>query len=328
MASTETQTPDQSGDGDDLRGYIIASVIPCMVLGFVALALRLLSRRIKYSALMVSDYLAISGFLCSWVISLIIISEAKLGLGLHISQVPFANIRLILLTTFIGELFYSIGFTVIKLSILMLYRQLFPTRLILVSTTALAVFVILWGIALLLVSIFSCEPIHGFWDIDIPSKCVDSKWFFVGNAIPNILADLFLLFLPMRDVWKLKMSIQSKIGVTGLFALGSFVIIASGLRIKFTLSINPQDVTWDYVGVGLWTAVEINVAVISCCLPTVRPAVSLIVPERLKRIFTGTQTHRTAGSQGYGLRSPHNRQHLGSHDDIHGSQTDDFVPLK
>ncbi|KAI0906728.1 hypothetical protein F4823DRAFT_58176 [Ustulina deusta] len=321
MASTEVQSLDDTRDSDDLRGYIIASIIPCMVLGFIALVLRLLSRRIKYSAFMVSDYLAISGFLCSWVISLIIISEARLGLGLHISRVPFANIRLILLTTFIGELFYSIGFTVIKLSILMLYRQLFPTRFILVSTTTLAVFVTLWGIALLLVSIFGCEPIHGFWDIDIPSKCVDSKWFFVGNAIPNILADLCLLFLPMRDVWKLKMSTQSKIGVTGLFTLGSFVIIASGLRIKFTLSINPQDVTWDYVGVGLWTAVEINAAVISCCLPTVRPAVSLLVPEPLKRIFTRSRTHRTAGSQGYSLRPPHNRQHLGSHDDIPGSQT-------
>ncbi|KAF3765299.1 putative integral membrane protein, partial [Cryphonectria parasitica EP155] len=192
-------------------------------------------------------------------------------LGLHVERVSMPNIREILLTTFIGEIFYSIGFTFIKLSILALYRHLFPTRFIKVSSMALGTFVIMWGISLVLVTIFSCQPIHGFWDITTPSKCVNSKWFFIGNSIPNIIADVILLFLPMRDVWRLQLQLRSKIAVSVMFVLGSFVIIASGLRIKFMLSMNEDDMTWSYVGVGLWTAVEIDVAVVSSCLPTMRP---------------------------------------------------------
>lgn len=88
------------------------------------------------------------------------------------------------------------------------------------ATNVIGAFVIMWGIALLLVSVFSCNPINGFWDITIKSQCVDSKWFFVGNAIPNILADVAILCLPVRQVWNLQMSSKSKLAVSGIFLLG------------------------------------------------------------------------------------------------------------
>ncbi|KAF2966204.1 hypothetical protein GQX73_g7379 [Xylaria multiplex] len=56
---------------------------------------------------------------------------------------------------------------------------------------------------------------------DIPSKCIDSKWVFIGNAVPNILTDLILLVLPMRDVWNTQLDRKSKIAATAIFALGS-----------------------------------------------------------------------------------------------------------
>ncbi|KAI3343482.1 hypothetical protein F4824DRAFT_507307 [Ustulina deusta] len=313
-------------DADDDRGHIVASIVPCMVLAFIALMMRLVSRRITRSRFFVSDYLAIAGLLCAWVVSLIAVVETRFGLGLHMERVSSANIREIVFTEFIGKLFYPIGFTLIKLSITALYRQLFPTRFMLFSTTLLAIFVTLWGIAVVLVSIFSCNPIHGFWDLDVPSKCVDSKWFFVGNAIPNILADVFLLILPMHDVWKLQLGRGSKIAVSGIFALGGFVTIVSGLRIHFTLAVN-DDVTWSYANFALWTSVEINVAVISCCLPTVRPAIALLVPKWLEERLTGNSTQRSTRQQGRNIQPPRTHRTLGSHVKITSSQYDDFIPL-
>ncbi|KAI0812924.1 hypothetical protein GGR55DRAFT_687821 [Xylaria sp. FL0064] len=315
---------DPSRAADDDRGYIIASTIPCMVLSFIAVVLRLASRRIKRSRLLVSDYLAITGLICAWVLSLLVIEGkfgTRSGLGLHIEQVSLASIRQILIELFISELFYTIGFIAIKLSIITLYRQLFPTRLMLFSTMLLAIFVILWGIALLLVTIFSCTPVHGFWDIDVPSKCVNSKWFFIGNAIPNILADLLLLILPIRDVWKLQLSRVSKIGVSGMFILGGFVIIASGLRIHFTLAFDPKDPTWSYVGLTLWSAVEMNVAVISCCLPTIRPAIISLMPESVKSRLARTSTQQLAEQRVYKFRN------FGGHVNVTGTKDSDFIPL-
>lgn len=181
-----------------------------------------------------------------------------MGLGLHNDQVSMSNLRLILLTSFISEIIYTMGFVSIKLSILMLFRHIFPTRLVMVSSVVLSVFVCMWGIALLLVSIFSCNPIHGFWDTTVPSKCVDTKWFFIGNAIPNILADICLLFLPLRDIWQLKLDVRSRVAVSVIFLLGGFVTVASGLRIHFMYGMNSQDITCQYPAHDTWASLVTN----------------------------------------------------------------------
>ncbi|KAJ3578593.1 hypothetical protein NPX13_g1971 [Xylaria arbuscula] len=182
-----------------------------------------------------------------------------------------------------------------------------------------------WVLSLLV--IIAALPSTGFWDIDVPSKCVDSKWFFIGNAIPNILADLFLLVLPIRDVWKLQLSQKSKIGVSGIFALGGFVIIASGLRIHYTLAFDPTDPTWSYVGLTLWSAVEMNVAVISCCLPTIRPVIVFLVPESLKSRFTRKSTQDSSGQQAYSFPATNLRRTFGGHIKVTSTKDSDFIPL-
>ncbi|KAJ8058289.1 hypothetical protein OCU04_012483 [Sclerotinia nivalis] len=260
-----------------------------MVLSGLALIGRIVSRRIKHVALSASDFLIIGGIMGAWVISLIVIEDTKLGLGHHIQYVPLKDLRQKLLTTYIAEIFYSITFSMIKISILLLYRSIFPNKTMTLATNLIAIFVLLWGISSLLVSIFSCEPINGFWDLTVESKCIDSKWFFVGNSIPNILADIVILGLPMPDLWHLRMSRRSKAAVSGMFLLGGFVIVASGLRMYFMLKMDVMDITWSYVGLALWSAVEIDVAVISACLPTLRPVLTYLVPSilRSKRLDTG-----------------------------------------
>ncbi|KAF7868661.1 hypothetical protein EAF04_005191 [Stromatinia cepivora] len=85
------------------------------------------------------------------------------------------------------------------------------------------------------------------------------------------------------------MSRRSKAAVSGMFLLGGFVVVASGLRIYFMLKMDAMDITWSYVGVGLWSAVEIDVAVISACLPTLRPVLTYLVPSILRSKRSGTR---------------------------------------
>lgn len=92
-----------------------------------------------------------------------------------------------------------------------------------IATYILGAFSIAWGIAILLVAIFSCNPVHGFWDgfmMTPPPKCIDNTQFFIGNSVPNIIADLAILCLPIRAVWNLKMTTKTKIAVIGMFLLG------------------------------------------------------------------------------------------------------------
>lgn len=158
------------------------------------------------------------------------------------------NVRIILINLFVGEVIYGISFTLVKLSIITLYRQLFPTRFMLLSTTILAVIVVMWGFSVVLVSLLSCIPARCFWDsvfpdYNIPTKCIDTKWFFIAISLANILTDVLLLGLPMRDTWRLRIPPLTKIAISGLFALGAFVIVASSFRVYNMLVQDLGDLT-------------------------------------------------------------------------------------
>lgn len=44
--------------------------------------------------------------------------------------------------------------------------------------------------------------------------------FFIGNAIPNITTDLFIMFLPLPYIWKMTIPWEQKVAITGTFMLG------------------------------------------------------------------------------------------------------------
>ena len=88
------------------------------------------------------------------------------------------------------------------------------------GTRTIGAFVVLWGIAVVLVSIFACQPVSGVWDLSIPSKCINFNRFFIGISIPNVLADVMVLCLPMPQLWKLKLPPRTKVIVSGIFLTG------------------------------------------------------------------------------------------------------------
>ena len=128
-----------------------------------------------------------------------------------------------------------------------------------------------WFIAVLLVSIFSCAPIHGYWDRTVPATCIDTRAFYLGNSIANILTDVIILALPIRMIWHLQTSRSQKALLTVVFGLGGFVVVVSSIRIKFIVEVGP-DFTWDYTNPIIWSYIETGIAVVCACLPTLRPA--------------------------------------------------------
>jgi len=135
------------------------------------------------------------------------------------------------------------------------------------------------------------------------------------------------LCLPVYPVWHLQMSRRSKSAVFGMFLLGGLweshsyfwggsaddfsVIIVSILRFVFLLSVNPHDLTcklnsWSYLrpwspywlpsgsyyGINLWSCVEVNAAVISACLPTLRPLARRLFPAAFVTRILGSQKRK------------------------------------
>lgn len=135
--------------------------------------------------------------------------------------VPPEHVERLLITLYIGCVLYAVAITLIKVSILLLYRSLFPTRDIKLATTMIGAISIAWGTETALVGIFSCKPVTAFWDISATEKkCINTTAFFIANSAVHVVLDMVILTLPVRKVWALRMPRQKKIVVSFMFLLG------------------------------------------------------------------------------------------------------------
>ena len=111
--------------------------------------------------------------------------------------------------------------TFTKLSLLSLYHHLFH-----VNTTfarwiySIGSVQVAWGIALVCVRLFQCDPIDATYDPLIPGHCMSSKIILaVGDSI-NSLVDFIVIAMAVWIVSQLQMSRSTKVKLSILFALG------------------------------------------------------------------------------------------------------------
>jgi hypothetical protein len=82
-----------------------------------------------------------------------------------------------------------------------------------------------------------CQPISAFWKSHHPkisgSGDCSHPWgvsFLMVHGV-GILIDVAILLLPIRTVFTLQMAKKTKYAVTGIFALGGFVVITNIARL-------------------------------------------------------------------------------------------------
>jgi hypothetical protein len=86
------------------------------------------------------------------------------------------------------------------------------------------VFVAAYSFAGFLVVIFSCHPVAAAWDPVLAASpdtiCINRPADYFTQAGLNIFTDLFILILPMYNIWNLQLPIRQKISVSSIFAIG------------------------------------------------------------------------------------------------------------
>ena len=146
-------------------------------------------------------------------------------------------------------------------------------------------------------TLFQCSPISAIWRIRIDphpgDRCIPPRAHLLSLAIPNVILDWALLFLPVPIIWSLKMSIVHKLEVSIVVAVGaSWVFISEGnldtankvfrvcifsiIRAIEVISVSQTDVTWNYTTLNIWSLLEMSIGIICPCLVTLRPILSFI----------------------------------------------------
>ncbi|KAK5998967.1 hypothetical protein PT974_01351 [Cladobotryum mycophilum] len=274
---------------EDRRSVILAGSMTTWALAITAVILRIMSRRMRNIKLWLDDWLIIASLIpaCAHILAMSVYAVSR-GLGKHIWVAPPDAVYAWAIGLFIAEVGYTLTLMSVKWSILAFYWRSFSVReSAQIPILILAVIVLIWSIAVLIVTALQCQPTRAWWDRFHPVhpmhpseyKCtVDSTKFFYGNAIPTIITDVMMLALPIPYVLRLQLPRGQKVALIGIFLVGIFVTIVSIVRLNYLLhtDLSSPDITWNFVDVGLWSILEGNIATICACLPFLRPILSKI----------------------------------------------------
>ncbi|KAI9041876.1 uncharacterized protein KD926_006422 [Aspergillus affinis] len=195
------------------------------------------------------------------------------GLGKHLSTLTMEEKIMFQKCFFANEISYTLLVPSIKISILLLYRRIFPVRKFQIASWIVGGLVCTWCLAVFITVLLQCRPISLNWDKSQPGTCIDSKQFFFGNAISNLLIDVVILMMPIPMVLQLQLRTSQKLTILGIFLLGGFVCVASIMRVVTLKIFESNDTSYSVMEAATWTFVEPCVGIICACLPTLRPLV-------------------------------------------------------
>lgn len=130
---------------------------------------------------------------------------------------------------------YITSLAATKVSILFFYLKVFPGRGFRYCVYVLVGLNVCYAVAFDLLLAFQCNPIAGawlIWDGTYHAKCISINLLGWSAAAINIVLDLAVIILPLRELFRLSMSIKKKVQIIMMFAVGLFVTFVSIIRLR------------------------------------------------------------------------------------------------
>lgn len=283
------QTPQYPGvDPNANRGpQIVVIGIVFLCLSIAIIALRFFSRTYTHIAIKQDDWLIICAAVFAWTFAILcIVNVPENHYGQHVGKATQQDVERFLKLLYFMAITYVPSLTLSKLSLLALYWRIFrvtTARRPLQIATALNLG---WGIAALVVCIFPCTPVRGFWDSNVASKCISYNVFYTSNQAFAIALDIIVLCMPVFFISNLQQSLSQKISISSTFLLGLVVTIVQGLRLwRLVLAqrLPGPDPTFTEVDAGLWAIIELNLWVVVASIPALRPLFNQVLRRRVSR---------------------------------------------
>ncbi|VUC28752.1 unnamed protein product [Clonostachys rosea] len=208
---------------------------------------------------------------------------------------------------FFEQLCYNPVLALVKCSILVFLLRLGGINdLVYKVIWGLMIFTVLHAIAVFFGALFQCVPIATNWHPELRkdpnTRCIDNSFHIIQSSI-TIATDVAILALPFWIFLGLRMAKGAKIAVLSVFLIGAFVPIVAIIRIiNIYRLLYLGEKTRHYNIAYVWTAVEVNLAVISCSMPALRPLFSRWYP-KLFGTESGGKSHSTPYDNSLGQTS-------------------------
>ncbi|KAJ4386631.1 hypothetical protein N0V93_009529 [Gnomoniopsis smithogilvyi] len=261
-------------------GGLLAVAILAIILGTLAVALRIYTRKVVLNQLWVDDYLACASWVCLMGLVAQNFHNISTGLGSHFADIPPQTVSSFYLDMWLGLLIYQVTLLFTKLTLFFQFyriiRQTSWKRQKVFYIVLMAV-IAAWQIGQVFIQIFACNPVAKSWDMSIEGTCQPISVMRNMNASANIVSDFMILLLPLPIIWRLELPLRQRLALGGIFCLGFFTCIIAILRITVTGG-TVSDPSWQTSNIVAWTTAEVMTGVIIASLSTLRPLIGRYVP--------------------------------------------------
>ncbi|KAI1089247.1 hypothetical protein F5B19DRAFT_485345 [Rostrohypoxylon terebratum] len=233
------------------------------------------------------DWLVLSGVITTLVIMVILLVGNSINpSGQQVTEDTDPNYRytesdtLYVTYSFTASILYFTAVSSTKLGILFMYYRIFARS----SAFRYQLFfsgglVVCWWIISSTVAITNCVPVSTSIAPNNPMHCRNFNIFWMAAGVCEIFIDTLILTLPVGVVLRMSLSLRRKLAVSGIFMLGSFVII-TGI-IKVILGYDPPSRSPSFSQTEIWAAIHTCMATICACLPIFRPLIHRVVKSSL-----------------------------------------------
>ncbi len=131
---------------------------------------------------------------------------------------------------FFSSLGYHVTVMLLKLTLLLQLRRVFPLPAFQRLCDMCLVFVAVWTVAGLVGGVTICLPLDRNWDAQHPTWICEKRfWFWLGHGIVHVITDVLLCIMPLPLLGTLPLPPRHKMALIGVFCLGFLYVVLVSL---------------------------------------------------------------------------------------------------
>ncbi|KAK0707806.1 hypothetical protein B0H67DRAFT_686033 [Lasiosphaeris hirsuta] len=261
-----------------------------ITLATIFVILRFVSRGYILRVLGPTDWAIATSLIISLLFTVVTVFEINAGYGYHVWEVEPAQLEAFYKMLYFAVILYSLAIVATKVSILLLYLDVFSATAVRKATYAVLAAVAIWGTWTVFSSIFRCWPIYAFWHHEATENmCFPRIKWTVDNGI-HITLDFIIFVLPLPVIRSMTLPVRQKLWLYFVFALGFLVCLVTAIRIYYSSRIVFSDSTWQATIAVILSFIELSLSIAIPCIITLKPLVDRVFPRLLAR--KGPRSHR------------------------------------
>ncbi|KAF2660057.1 hypothetical protein K491DRAFT_589900 [Lophiostoma macrostomum CBS 122681] len=285
---------------EQLGQLTFALVVTLLILGYITVGLRLWVRlRITKNPGWDDITMIITLLLFTCYCSFILVIQEHTAFG----QIPTPDtLRKILLFVQLGEIFYIITTTILKISLGLFFLRILTKQWQINIFRAILVVSAVFGIFYTFIAIFQCGTPDKLLDRlllgniqCLPNGLLLSSGYLYGSI--NVIADWTFVLIPIFVLLESDMDRRSKISVSIVMGLGAVGSISSILRMVYMkgLSLNNQ-LSTEAVYATIWATAEPGTGIIAASIAILRPLFRKIRSEVQDKLSEHSSARSGSGS--------------------------------